>query len=146
MTYKKSKGQKKKPKQKKRKTLIKELDAWYSRYIRWSNADSDGLVQCATCDTKKPVKGMQCGHFMSRRHYSTRWIEKNTAPQCYGCNIGDQGRQYLMSKYLDHMYGKGTAEAMYQRSLLSRKYTNEELIQLTKYYKNKTDEHTNKHS
>lgn len=88
---------------------------------------------------------MQCGHFMSRRHYATRWIEKNTAPQCYGCNIGDQGRQYAMSKYLDKKYGPGTAEHMYQRSKDSRKYTNEELIQLTKYYKNKTDEYTNKH-
>jgi len=135
-----------KKKQRSRKNLIKALDAWYSRYIRWSNADADGLVQCATCDTKKPVKSMQCGHFMSRRHYSTRWVEKNTAPQCYGCNIGDQGRQYQMSKYLDNKYGAGTSERLQARSQEARKYTDKEIEYLIKYYRDKTNEYTNKHS
>jgi hypothetical protein len=33
-----------------------------------------------------------------------------------------------------------------ERSTVKRKYTNEELIQLTKHYNKKVDEYTNKHS
>ena len=51
-----------------------------------------------------------------------------------------------MSKELDKKYGKGTAENMYQRSKDSRKYTNEELIQLIIYYNRLTDDMQNKHS
>ena len=136
----------KKPKKSiKRKTLIKKLDAAFSQYIRWRDADADGLVKCCTCDTKKHVKAMQCGHFMSRRYYSLRWHEKNAHGQCYGCNIGDQGRQYEHSKHIDKKYGKGTAENLLKRSKDSRKYTNEELIQLIIYYKTKADDMQNKH-
>jgi hypothetical protein len=137
----------KKPKKNiKRKTLIKKLDSVFSQYIRWRDADADGIVKCITCDTKKDVKQMQCGHFMSRRHYATRWHPKNSAGQCYGCNIGNQGAQYKMSKELDIKHGEGTAENMYKRSQDSRKYTNEELIQLIIYYKQLTDDMQNKHS
>ena len=89
---------------------------------------------------------MQCGHLFSRRHYATRWHEKNCAGQCYGCNIGDQGRQWIMAQEIDKKHGEGTAENMHKRSQDSRKYTNEELIQLTKYYKRLTDDMQSKHS
>ena len=138
---------KKQPKKVKRKTLIKKLDAAFSQYIRWRDADADGLIHCATCDnTHKHVKQMQCGHFMSRRYYSLRWNEKNCLGQCYGCNIGDQGRQFVMSKVIDKRWGEGTADSLLKRSKDSRKYTNEELIQLTKYYKQKADDMQGKHS
>ena len=140
------KSQKPKKKRTKRKTLVSNLDKYFSRFVRWSNADSDGNVKCATCETIKHVKEMQNGHFMSRRHYSTRWHVKNTAPQCYGCNIGSQGQQFKFSKYLDKKYGPGTAQHMEDRAELSRKYTDEELKILSQYYKEKVDELINKHS
>lgn len=51
-----------------------------------------------------------------------------------------------MAQEIDKKHGKGTAENMHQRSQESRKYTNEELIQLTKYYKRLTDDMQGKHS
>ena len=114
--------------------------------MRWSHADADGLVQCITCSTKKHVKAMQNGHFMSRRHYSTRWLESNCAPQCYGCNIGSQGKQFEFYKYIDKIHGKGTAQRIADRSQVSRKYTDEELKILAQLYKTKVDEYINKHS
>ena len=89
---------------------------------------------------------MQNGHFMSRRHYSCRWLIKNTAPQCYGCNIGSQGQQFKFSKYIDEKYGPGTAQKLEDRAAESRKYTDAELEMLANHYKNKVDEYTNKHS
>ena len=119
---------------------------YFSRYIRWSHADADGLVKCVTCSTKKHVKEMQNGHFISRRHYSTRWLFTNCGPQCYGCNIGSQGKQYEFSKYIEKVHGKGTAQSIADRSEISRKYTEQELIILAQLYKTKVDEYINKHS
>ncbi len=130
----------------KRKTLIKKLDTYFSQYIRWSHADSRGHVKCVKCSTVKHVKEMQNGHFMSRRHYSTRWLFANCGPQCYSCNIGNQGRQYEYSKYIDHIYGKGTAQLIADRSNTIKRYTDEELKTLAEYYKNKVDEYIYKHS
>ena len=36
---------------KKRQDLVKELDNWYSKFIRLIHADDSGLVKCFTCDT-----------------------------------------------------------------------------------------------
>jgi len=130
-----------------RRLLVKKLDAAFSKFIRWRAADSDGNVQCVTCETLAPVKSMQNGHFMSRKYHSLRWHPYgNCNPQCYGCNIGDQGRQFRHALYIDYKYGEGTAMRLLERSTVKRKYTNEELIQLTKHYNKKVDEYTNKHS
>ena len=39
--------------------LKKDLDKVFSQYVRWVNADDNGLVECYTCYVKKPVKEMQ---------------------------------------------------------------------------------------
>jgi hypothetical protein len=57
----------------------------------------------------------------------------------------DQGRQFLMSKYIDERYGPGAADKLLERSKEIRKYTNEELITLSHYYKKKVDELSTKH-
>jgi hypothetical protein len=82
-----------------RKSLVIKLDTVFSQYIRRKDAISD-IAICITCGKKDHYKKLQCGHFMSRRHYSTRWEENNVGVQCYGCNITNQGMQYAFSKYL----------------------------------------------
>jgi hypothetical protein len=48
--------------------LKKELDKWFSLYIRLREATDEGLVQCFTCGNVNNYKvGMQNGHFMSRQ-------------------------------------------------------------------------------
>jgi len=51
-----------------------------------------------------------------------------------------------MSKVIDKRWGEGTADSLLKRSKDSRKYTNEELIQLIIYYKRLTDDMQSKHS
>ena len=62
-----------------RKSLVKKLDAIFSEYIRLRKANKQGIVTCYTCGKKAYWKGqgMQNGHFMSRKSYSTRWEELN---------------------------------------------------------------------
>ena len=82
------------PRKSTRKTLIKKLDTIFSIYIRRKNSVNE-IAQCITCGKKDHWKKMQNGHFMSRKHYATRWDEDNVEVQCMGCNVYRYGEQYL---------------------------------------------------
>ena len=73
--------------------LKKELDKWFSQYIRLRRADANGLVECFTCGKIDHWKKQQAGHFQSRRHLTTRWNELNVQVQCVRCNMLNQGEQ-----------------------------------------------------
>ena len=92
--------------------LKKELDKWFSLFIRLRWATKEGLCQCVTCGKVSHYKKMQNGHFQSRRHHATRWNEKNCAVQCISCNCFQQGQQYKFSLHLDGKYGEGTAKEL----------------------------------
>lgn len=66
--------------------LVEDLDNIFSIYIRTKYADSNGMVECFTCDKKFHWKQIHNGHYMSRYNYSTRWEIKNCKPQCQICN------------------------------------------------------------
>ena len=93
--------------------LKKELDKWFSLYIRLRDATDEGIVQCFTCSRISHYKsGMQCGHFQSRRHHSTRWNESNCQVQCVKCNMYEQGEQFKFGMALEGKYGEGTSEEL----------------------------------
>ena len=93
--------------------LKKELDKWFSLYIRLRYATPEGLVQCFTCDKVSHYKsGMQNGHFQSRRHHTTRWDLKNCQVQCVGCNMFKAGEHYKFSLGLEGKDGEGTAQEL----------------------------------
>ena len=93
--------------------LKKELDKWFSLYIRLRDATDEGMVQCFTCGKVSHYKsGMQNGHFQSRKHLATRWDEENCQVQCVGCNMFKAGEQYKFSIALDGKYGEGKAEEL----------------------------------
>lgn len=99
------------------KSLKNKLDKLFSIYIRLRGSDENEIAECVTCGKKDHWKKMQCGHFQSRRHNSTRWDEKNANVQCYGCNVCKQGEQYIHGKFIDSLYGKGTSEDLLIKSL-----------------------------
>ena len=93
--------------------LKKELDKWFSLFIRLRDATDEGMVQCITCGKVAHYKiGMQNGHFQSRKHLTTRWDLKNCQVQCVGCNMFKAGEQYKFSIALDGKYGEGTSEEL----------------------------------
>jgi hypothetical protein len=93
--------------------LKKELDKWFSLFIRLREANSEGLCQCFTCGKVAHYKkGMQNGHFQSRSFLATRYDEENCQVQCVGCNMFKSGEQYKFSVALDSKYGEGTAEEL----------------------------------
>ena len=57
--------------------LKKELDSWFSKYIRLRESNDYGMTECFTCGKVDYYKKLQNGHFQSRRHHYTRWNEQN---------------------------------------------------------------------
>ena len=92
--------------------LKKELDKWFSLYIRLRGADDNGNNQCCTCGTIDNWKKLQCGHFVSRKHLSTRFHEMNCFPQCVSCNIFKYGEQWKFGQFLDRNLGEGVSEEL----------------------------------
>lgn len=112
-----------------RKSLVLKLDLVFSQYIRQRYA-KDGIAECITCGKKDEWKKLQAGHFMSRRHYATRWNEDNVQVQCYSCNVMQQGQQYLFSKYL----GEEMSISLLQESRKVVKFADVDLQELIQKY------------
>tara|TARA_R110000803_G_scaffold64303_3_gene125266 strand:+ start:7888 stop:8298 length:411 start_codon:yes stop_codon:yes gene_type:complete len=116
--------------------LKKELDKWFSLYIRLRDATLEGMVQCITCGSVKYYKqGMQNGHFQSRSFLATRFDEQNCQPQCVACNMFKQGEQYKFSLALDSKYGEGTAQELEYKARQINKISRVEYEEKITYYK-----------
>ena len=113
-----------------RSKLVKKLDTVFSQYIRLSNADNNKNCICVTCNKTFFWKEIQAGHFMSRKHYSIRWDERNVKPQCAGCNVFRYGEQYKYSLYL----GNKLSEKLLEDSRKLVKFTNVELEEMIQKY------------
>lgn len=119
---------------------IKKLDAAFSKYVRGLYADKSGRVKCFTCGVSKSISEMHCGHFMSRKSYSTRWLHEpkdglvNTMPQCPKCNLFDSNQNYIFGRRLDEVFGEGTAERAYLLSKQTQKYTIIDIVAMRQKY------------
>ena len=113
-----------------RKGLIKKLDTVFSQYIRMRTANHNGYVECVTCGKQDHWKSMDCGHFISRKHMSTRFHEDNCQVQCKSCNVFRYGEQYKYSLWL----GAEKAEYLLQLSRNILKLADYELLDMIKIY------------
>jgi hypothetical protein len=118
------------PKKTTRTKLIVKLDKIFSEYIRRRYAKND-IATCVTCNKKDHWKKLQAGHFMSRKHYSTRWDEDNVEVQCSGCNVFRYGEQYLFAKHL----GTKKADLLLQKSRETVKFSDFEIQDMIEKYK-----------
>lgn len=120
--------------------LKKELDKWFSLFIRLRNASKDGIVECWTCGKTAHYKKMHAGHFMSRKHHATRWNEDgNVQVQCPKCNLFGQGEQYTFGKLIDVRIGEGKSEELQELSRTTVKYMRHEYEEMIMFYKEKVN-------
>tara|TARA_Y100000004_G_scaffold8539_1_gene9484 strand:- start:1773 stop:2177 length:405 start_codon:yes stop_codon:yes gene_type:complete len=115
--------------------LKKELDKWFSLYIRLRDANEYGMVQCFTSGRVYHYKQIHAGHFMSRKHLSTRWCEMNVQPQSPKDNLFGQGEQWQFGLKLDAKYGDGTAEELQHKAKQTVKFTRLDYKEEISYYK-----------
>jgi 5-methylcytosine-specific restriction endonuclease McrA len=120
------------PKKPSRKTIVNNLDKVFSEYIRRRYA-KNGIAECVTCGKKDHWKNLQAGHFMSRKHYATRWDEDNVEVQCMACNVYRYGEQYLFAKHL----GEKKADELLAKSRTMVKIKDWELQDMIEIYKKK---------
>ena len=120
------------PKKPSRKTIVNKLDKVFSEYIRRRYA-KNGIAECVTCGKKDHWKNLQAGHFMSRKHYATRWDEENVQVQCKYCNTYRYGEQYLFAKHL----GQEKADELLAKSRTMVKLKDWELEEMIEKYKKK---------
>jgi len=115
--------------------LKKELDKWFSLYIRLRWATNEGLCQCVTCGKVAHYKEMHNSHFQSRKHLSTRWNEQNCQVGCVRCNVFNYGEQFKFSIYLESKYGKGTAQELEYMARQITKVSRSDYEENISYYK-----------
>ena len=115
--------------------LKKELDKWFSLYIRLRDSNEYGMVQCFTSGRVYHYKSMHAGHFMSRKRLATRWCETNVQAQSPADNLFGQGEQYRFGLHLDSKYGEGTAEEIQFKSRGTLKMSRADYEEKISYYK-----------
>jgi hypothetical protein len=115
--------------------LKKELDKWFSLFIRLRDATDEGVCQCFTCGKIDHYKKLQNGHFQSRRHLATRFDETNCQVQCVACNMFKSGEQFKFHLNLDAKYGEDTSINLQHKAMQSVKITRVEYQDYITYYK-----------
>lgn len=120
-------------------SLKKKLDAIFSLYIRLRDADENGTVQCFTSGDLMHYKKAHAGHYVSRRHLSTRWDETNVQVQSVKENIFNQGNAPMFAIKLDEKYGQGTAKSLVEKSLISFKESKDWYVSNIDFYKKEVE-------
>ena len=115
-----------------------EADKWFSLYIRLSNADWRGYVQCYTCPKIAHYKDyMQNGHFISRKSSTLRFSESNCRVQCYACNVMLKGNYIKYTMRLIKEHGKRFVEKLIEKGKETHQFTEQELGEIANKYKEK---------
>lgn len=116
------------------------LDRAFSEYIRLRDSDENGLCRCISCGKIHAWNDIDCGHFVNRRHMSTRFDEINGNAQCRSCNYYDEGNPVGYAKGLIEKYGAGIIDELLLKKKLCRKWSQFEIDELAKYYRKKCKE------
>ena len=120
---------------------VDNLDRVFSEYIRLRDRIfGTQHCQCISCGKIQGWRELDCGHFVNRKHYSTRWSEKNCNSQCRSCNRFDEGNMSGYSIGLIRKYGKDIVEILHNQKHQFVKYSQFEIDMLCKHYRAKVKE------
>lgn len=114
--------------------LFDILDDVYSKWLRQSGADDNGICECFTCGHKDHFSRMQCGHFYSRSHKFLRYDPRQTKIQCPDCNEYRAGNIPEFRKRLE-LESPGIIEILETEVHLTYKYSRNEVLDLINEYR-----------
>lgn len=129
----------KKEKKESVKSLVKELDDWFSRFIRLRDCDGNGVCRCVTCGTFVEVKYIQDGHYFPRNKKALRWNETNNHCQDFYCNVTLKGNYIVYGDFMERKYGKEYVELLKSMQNNELKMTRFEYQVLIEDYKAKVE-------
>lgn len=113
------------------------LDKVFSEFIRIRDSNKDGLISCVSCGKIVPWKESDNGHYINRKHNSTRYDEKNCNAQCRSCNRFDEGNIQGYRKGLIQKYGEYAVKILEMKKFNTCKMGQLEIDILGKEYKQK---------
>jgi len=112
-------------------SIKKKAWAAFSLYIK--NRDN---WTCFTCGKYERSSNMHAGHFISRRHNSTLFDERNVHAQCSLCNAFRNGEPHIYAEKLINIYGHAFLLEMIAKSKQIKKFTRQELLDICTKYAN----------
>ena len=113
------------------------LDRVFSQFIRLRDADNDGYCICCSSGVRVHWEECDAGHFISRRHLSTRWCEMNVHAQSRYDNRFNQGNAHGYAQFMLNRYGPTVFDDLERLKNTTRKYTKLELKIMADNYKHK---------
>lgn len=90
---------------------------------------------CPHCKIKLDSSNSNCGHFVSRVKQSTRFSLKNLVAVDRTCNFYRPEHVYTLGKFLDGIWGDGTADEQIILGNKKLKFTNDKRKELFTLYK-----------
>lgn len=115
---------------------LKEAQKVFNQYIRLRDKNQT----CISCGSKLASK-YDAGHFYSMGgHKAVTFDEDNVHAQCVACNQFKSGNLINYREGLIKRIGEAKLNDLSQRANQTRKYTNDELKELIKTYKQKINE------
>jgi len=121
-------------------TVKKRVDKWFSIFIRLRDAailNQQGYVQCCSCGYVDYWKNMDAGHWINRRHNSTRYEETNVHAQCRKCNRFDEGNASGYARFMLASYGSEHMDDLDELHYRIKQFKTGELLTLEAKYKKK---------
>lgn len=116
----------------------KKADGIFSEYIRRSAANFSGYVDCVSCGRTLPWnRGIDAGHFVSRKVLKTRYDERNVHPQCKGCNGFKSGNMINYYQWMESNYSKEVIDELNYYEQHDEKLQVQDYIDIIEKYKNK---------
>ena len=128
-----------------RQRAIKTADTWFSRYIRISDPSvtvngNDLYVQCYTTKKYYHILNLQCGHYITRGHFSTRWDRNNARPQSVYANKYKSGMPLEFEINLKADIGQYALGNLKRKGNMPYKWNVVEIRQIAKEFRLKTRE------
>jgi len=114
---------------------IAKLDRLFSLFIR--KRDCTPIGRCISCGKIITFETCDCGHYINRKHMSTRFDEMNCNAQCRACNRFDEGAIQGYRKGLIEKYGHHVVEMLEIKKFNICPMKEADLDILIKYYLDK---------
>lgn len=113
-----------------RRKLIKELDKYWSWYVRLEESDPSGYITCTTCGKKLPYQLADNCHWVSRRYQGTRWLRENMHAGCTVCNRYKNGNYEAYNSKMKSLYGTDGCQKIWDKAYQTRKIPTSELDEM----------------
>jgi len=126
-------------------SLVASLDKVFSQFIRLRDTPG-GIGRCISCQKVITYKDCDCGHYINRKHMTTRFDEKNCHAQCRSCNRFDEGNMQGYRRGLIAKIGEKETDLLEVKKHDTSTIGVFELELLIKIYKQKVKDFTGKKS